>query len=100
MRALQSNDLSEGIIGLIETFEPHLGSDIEIDAENLLVIVRSLRVMRSIALDMEQELAAHRLGETGREVSDFLETEATQQLVGLVRDPDGKVITPDFRRKP
>lgn len=100
MRALHSTDLSEGIIGLIETFEPHLGSDIEISAGNVSIIVRSLRVMRSIALDMEQELAAHRLGETGREVGDFLENEATQQLVGLVRDPEGKVITPDFGRKP
>lgn len=100
MRALHTTELSEGVIGLLETFEPHLGSDIEIEAKNLSKVVQILRVMRQLALDMEQELAAHRLGETGREASGFLEKEATSQLVGLVRDPEGKVITPEFGRKP
>lgn len=101
MNAALDNALSEGIIGLLETFEPHLdGGGIEIEERGVRTIVQNLRVMRKLALNMEKELAVHRLGEANRDAASVLEDEAGEQLDRLARDQSGVVITPDFGRKP
>lgn len=96
------NQLSESLIGLLETFEPHLGSDIEIEAKNLAIIVRSLRAMRGLAINMEREIAVLRMTEDGRAASDALNRE-TERLVDEALGQSGTeatVVSLDFWRKP
>lgn len=59
-----------------------------------------LALLSRLANSLEQEVAVHRLRERRRLVRDLMEATATDALSELVRDPAGKIVRPDFGRKP
>lgn len=63
-------------------------------------IAAELALLSRLANSMEQEVAVHRLRERGRLARDVMEARATDALSELVRDPAGKIVRPDFGRKP
>ena len=64
------------------------------------VFMSRLMLLGRLAGNIEQELAVLRLCENGQNIANALEAAATDSLNHLVRDPEGKVITADFGRKP
>lgn len=72
----------------------------EFDVDALRRLTAALKVMQQLALNMELELACHRDNEAGREMRTTMEGEATAQLDDLIAETSGKVIRPNFGRKP
>lgn len=52
-----------------------------------------------LAANDEEELRYFRLLQAGKKGREIINELATDQFVGLVIDPEGKVIRPDFRKK-
>ncbi|RVQ76141.1 hypothetical protein [Sinorhizobium medicae] len=64
------------------------------------MITLELEAAQALAVAMERELAVHRLADTDRLARTVLGQAAAETLTRLVLDPDGKVVRPDFGRKP
>ncbi|WP_455270329.1 hypothetical protein [Rhizobium herbae] len=99
MSQIHNNELSVTLMNLTGDFLGHTAGWSMTSGE-VRAIVLELTLMQKLAVSMEQELACFRVGEAGKSMSDFLHQEATKQLDALIRDPDGKVISPNFGRKP
>ncbi|OKP69606.1 hypothetical protein BTE77_27835 [Ensifer adhaerens] len=61
--------------------------------------VSRLIIVEQLASSEWRELCVHRAAENGHRTQREIERAATEQLVDLVYDPEGKVIRPDFGRK-
>ena len=82
------------------TFEDMADDEVaEIDAKSVKVITRNLRLMRTIAVNMEQELGTYRLIDAGRVFSSTVENLAQDAAIGLILETTGNIIRPDFGRK-
>lgn len=94
--------LSEGIDTMLSRFTPLEGIKdnevAEIDAASVKNIVRSLRLMRIIATNMERELNVYRLIDAGRVFTGTVEQLAQDTAAGLVLETSGNIIKPDFGR--
>lgn len=100
----QDLKLSAYLQGLAEAIAPE-PSDApdqiyEFDADALRRLHLALTTMQKLALNMELELACHRDNEAGREMRASMEGEATDQLDDLIAETSGKIIRPNFGRKP
>jgi hypothetical protein len=93
--------VSDHLTDILGEFEPHYDGDgIEMDGDDCRAFILRLRAVRSLALSMEQELDVFRLADGHQQAAAFLDQEAAGALDALISDPDGKVITPNFGRKP
>lgn len=61
---------------------------------------RRLIACAKFAKLLEQELAVHRLGEAGNTAKSLMEAEAAKALTAGTVDDDGKVVRPEFGRRP
>jgi hypothetical protein len=95
-----SDVLSSGIANLITTLETHENGPSAVAYARLFpTLIASLRIMRRMALSMEQELSVHRLGEANAIGRGHAERLSSEALTHLVLDPEGKVVKPDFGRR-
>lgn len=58
-----------------------------------------LALLARLASSLEQEVEVHRLRERQRMAQAAMNTAATEALAGMVADPAGKIVRPDFGRK-
>lgn len=98
MNQIHDNQLSVSLMNLTGDFLGHTGGW-EMTSGDVRAIITELSVMQKLAVSLEQEVACFRMGEAGRQVAGFLDHEAASQMEALTRDPEGKVISPDFGRK-
>lgn len=68
----------------------------EIGKRQLHEVGDFLAALARLAASMERELEVHRLAEAGQLGRAAVEQLATDQFIGLVVDPDAKVVRPDF----
>ncbi len=68
-------------------------------AHEVAALAMELDILARLASVQEQELQAHRLGESDRVRRDALEDEAGKSLRQLATDTDGIVVRPDFGRR-
>ncbi|CAD7055298.1 hypothetical protein RHAB21_00691 [Pseudorhizobium halotolerans] len=96
--------LSASLQRLLTPMLPHAdlpeGATVEIEAAGMRSMINALQIMQKMALNMELELACHRDTEAGREMRTTMEGEATDQLDDLIAETSGKIIRPNFGRKP
>ena len=93
--------VSDHLAEILGQFEPHYhGDGIEMAGDDCRALILRLRAVRSLALSMEQELAVFRLADGDQQAADFLNRQATDLMDEMISDPEGKVISPDFGRKP
>lgn len=93
--------VSDRLTDILGEFEPHYhGDGIEMDGDDCRALILRLRAVRSLALSMEQELDVFRLADGHQQAATFLDQEAVGLMDEMISDPEGKVITPDFGRKP
>lgn len=98
MSQTHDNQLSVSLMNLTGDFLSHT-SGWPMTSGDVRAVVTELAVMQKLAVSLEQEVACFRIGESGRQVAGFLDHEAERQMDALRRDPEGKVISPDFGRK-
>lgn len=85
---------------LIDGIRPYAGSvEVTMSGESFDNIFAVLKTIRKMTAELEREVGALRLMEASRIARDMINELATDQFVGLVIDPEGKVIRPDFRKK-
>lgn len=92
------NPLSEAIGGLISEFLPHINSGVHLKKDEVSNVVLMLTTMHRIALSMEQENTAHRIGEQNRFARTMVDNLAGEKLVSLLGETGGKIIRPNFRK--
>ncbi len=85
---------------LINALGPSVGqTEVTMNGEAFDQIVTVLMKTREMTIHLERETGALRLAEASRITRKMIDELATDQFVGLVVDPEGKVIRPDFRKK-
>lgn len=85
---------------LIAGISPYTGSEeVTMSGESFDNIFSVLMTIRNMVLQLEREAGALRLQDAARKGRAIIDELATDQFVGLVIDPEGKVIRPDFRKK-
>ncbi|MCB5204221.1 hypothetical protein LH464_17280 [Neorhizobium sp. T786] len=96
--------LSVSLQQMLASMEPHADipedEAVEFDGPAFRSMINALQIMQKIAVNMEIELACHRDTEAGREMRKSMEGEATDQLSDLIAEASGKIIRPNFGRKP
>ncbi|WP_420507291.1 hypothetical protein [Nitratireductor aquimarinus] len=95
MAAIASTELSR----LADYFRQHSQSGVCLPPAVTAQLAEQLRLIADLTASQEQELRVHRLGECERLGREIMDSEADEALRGLVTDPCGVVIRPDFGRK-
>lgn len=90
--------LSSTIMNVTGSILPYTAEGTAMPANKAQEVVIQLAMALRLASAMEQELAVHRLGETGVLVRASLEGAATTALDHMIRDPAGKVVKVDFEK--
>lgn len=90
--------LSSTILSVTGSILPFTAEGRAMPPEKAQEAVIALALALKLASAMEQELAVHRLGETGVLARASLEGAATTALDHLIRDPAGKVVKVDFEK--
>ena len=92
--------LSNTARDLHRVFDAERGYSITIPASEVVDLANRLSLLAQLAKAMEIELAAHRVGEANRARCTVSEELATEVLRDAVTEANGKVIRPNFNRKP
>lgn len=95
MRALPSPSaiLGSMLAPLIE----HIGQDeVTLKGETFDTMVAALMKIREMTIHLEHEVGALRLAEVARRGRRMIDKLATDQLIEMIGDPDGKILRPDF----
>ncbi|UWU13249.1 hypothetical protein N2599_13960 [Rhizobium sullae] len=91
--------LSDELQLLRGEFSPFARRGGYLEPETVQQLRQRLRLLSKLANAMEMELAYFRLMENGRLGREAIEQLSTESLVEMVKDPEGKIIRPDFGRK-
>ncbi len=96
MRA--TSNPSEALAQVIEQLTPHCGAEeVTLPGASFDHLVSTLNNIRKQMFSLEREVGSLRLLEANRQGRAAVEQLATDQFVGLVADPEGKVLRPDFK---
>ncbi|WP_160012494.1 hypothetical protein [Rhizobium sp. 18055] len=92
---------SEHLDTIVRQLSPFCGGDeVVMPGEDFDSLVERIAAIRKMMSLIEREVGALRLAEAARSGRAIVEDLATDELQQLVEDPEGKVVRPDFRRKP
>lgn len=95
--------LSESLGALLNQFSPleKMGENevASLDLQSVKGITSHLRLMRTLATNMEQELNVYRLIDAGRVYSATVEQLATEAAASFILNSADNVVRPDFGRK-
>ena len=91
-----SMSLAYAIRQLINDVNSNADADRDIPVNEQRIFAARLMALGRLAHNIEQELTVLRLVEAGREGRSMVDQLASDQFENLVRDPDGKVVRPDF----
>ncbi|MDM9647720.1 hypothetical protein [Rhizobium sp. S163] len=94
-----AHKLSDELKLLDRAFAPIARSGGYLDAASVKRLRERIGLLGKLANALETEVSYFRLIEAGREGKQIVEQLATDNLVQLVKDPEGKIIFPDFGRK-
>lgn len=100
MSKASTNDLSGGLIDLLDQFSPYVTAGVELSPTEVSNVVYALAIMHRIAVSLEAELNCHRLGEANRIASGIVENVSHETLGNLLIETDGNIIRPRFGREP
>ncbi len=92
--------ISTAIGDVLQQFQSCVTTGIELSPDRTSNLVLILATLQKLAMSIELELDAHRLGETNRLGRESVEALASEQLRTLLYEADGKIIRPVFRREP
>lgn len=95
MRHLDTT-LSDTLAHYAIQFEDCSHSGCSLSAEETFKFVKQLKGMRRLARTMEEEVAIHRITEARNAQSSVLDQEAVRKFGQLIKDPEGKIVRPDF----
>lgn len=92
---------SEYLDAIVRELSPACGADeVSMPGSDFDSLVERLAAVRKMMTVIEREVGALRLAEAARSGRAIVEDLATEELQQLVEDPEGKVVRPDFGRKP
>lgn len=91
--------LSDELLVLRGEFVSYARSGGILTSETVKQLRHRLRLLATLANAMETELSYFRLMEANRAGHELIEELSTEKLVELIKDPEGKIIRPDFGRK-
>lgn len=95
-----SNVLTLELEAIVTGLEEGLKTQREFTVGALVQLINTLRMIARLARSMEDELHVHRLREAGGRLSAVVSDLTSSANETLSRDMSGKVISPDFGRKP